>query len=112
MTIEEFDPSAVTADATPVSSLDEEQACIVAEFCRTEKEKWEKAVELVKASWKAQENLRDLLKKELGEDTASYAVQGLVGGSAAQFAAAFDIASRRIRDLDELERLVSAPPDD
>lgn len=105
--IEEFDPSAVTADAAPVSALDEEQLRIVAAFCEREVEKWKRVRALITESWKAQEHLRDLLKKELGEDIASYAVQGLVGGSAAQFAAAYDLASRRMADLEDLRKRAS-----
>lgn len=100
--MEDFDPSAVVIAYRTLADLDEGQMKAVEEYCIGASASWEEAKNLIMQSWKAQEALRDLLKRKLSEDVGSYAVQGLIGGCASQFSTAYDMTVRRIRALDEM----------
>ncbi len=101
--VEEFDPATVR-DGIRVDELDAAQIEGALEWCNGMIDAWTRAKDLVVESWKGQEKLRDLLKREMGCEETSITVQTLTGGSIGLFARAHDVSAARIAELGRLRK--------
>ena len=101
--LEEFDPSDIS-DGIRISELNDAQVEAALEWCNGMIDAWARARDLIVGCWKSEETLRDLLKREMGSEPVSYAVQALTGGAVSQFACASDMAVQRIASLKRLRK--------